>query len=144
MTLLELVLVAALVFVLAAIAVPAARDHVERARRAKAIAHIHDLQAKLLQFHEGTDLYPDSLSAVSWTERDPWGNPYQYLKIEGAPPSVIGQARKDQFLVPLNSTYDLYSKGPDGDSKPPLKAPMSQDDIIRANDGQYIGLAANY
>ncbi|MEW6683930.1 MAG: hypothetical protein AB1451_13595 [Nitrospirota bacterium] len=57
---------------------------------------------------------------------------------------MIGQARKDQFLVPLNSTYDLYSMGPDGDSKPPLKAKMSQDDIIRANDGQYIGLAADY
>ncbi|MEW6683929.1 MAG: hypothetical protein AB1451_13590 [Nitrospirota bacterium] len=71
LTLLELVLVAGLVFVLAAIAVPAARDHVDRARRAKAIAHIHDLQAKLLQFHEDADQYPDSLAAISWTERDP-------------------------------------------------------------------------
>jgi general secretion pathway protein G len=84
------------------------------------------------------------LADIPWTELDPWGNPYQYLKIEGAPKSVIGSARKDRFLVPLNSTYDLYSKGPDGASKPPLNAAVSRDDILRANDGQYVGLAAGY
>jgi len=58
--------------------------------------------------------------------------------------SYIGQARKDHFLVPLNSDYDLYSVGKDGESRAPLSAPQSADDVIRANDGAYIGLAANY
>ena len=56
----------------------------------------------------------------------------------------MGQARKDRFLVPLNSDYDLYSAGKDGKSRPPLSAQMSQDDIVRANDGAYIGLASQY
>ncbi len=65
----------------------------------------------------------------------------------GGPPSdpnVMGQARKDRFLVPLNSDYDLYSNGKDGDSKPPLNAKESHDDVVRANNGAYIGLASQY
>jgi len=46
--------------------------------------------------------------------------------------------------VPLNSTYDLYSKGKDGASASPLTAKASADDVIRANDGGYIGLASGY
>jgi general secretion pathway protein G len=144
LTLLELLLVSALAVVLGAIAVPAARDHVERGRRAKAIAQIHELQTKFLQIHEETDRYPEALTDVPWIELDPWGNRYQYLRIEGEPPSIRGRARKDRFLVPINSTYDLYSMGPDGESRGPLNAKQSHDDVIRANDGQFVGVAANY
>ena len=52
--------------------------------------------------------------------------------------------RKDRFLVPINSDYDLYSKGADGESVAPLTAAKSQDDIVRANDGEYLGLASRY
>jgi general secretion pathway protein G len=55
-----------------------------------------------------------------------------------------GQMRKDRFLVPINSTYDLYSKGKDGRSVMGLTANDSRDDIIRANDGAFIGLASDY
>jgi general secretion pathway protein G len=74
---------------------------------------------------------------------DPWGNPYEYNKF---PPGrrVPAGARRDRFLVPINTTYDLYSKGKDGDSAPPLTARRSQDDVVRANDGGFIGLAARY
>jgi general secretion pathway protein G len=34
--------------------------------------------------------------------------------------------------------------GRDGASQPPLTASASRDDIVRANDGQYIGLASGY
>jgi general secretion pathway protein G len=46
--------------------------------------------------------------------------------------------------VPLNSDYDLYSSGPDGESRSPLTAAPSRDDIVRANNGGYIGLAGEY
>jgi general secretion pathway protein G len=52
--------------------------------------------------------------------------------------------RKDKNLVPINSEYDLYSVGPDGDSVPPLTAQPSRDDIVMANDGKFIGLASDY
>jgi general secretion pathway protein G len=78
---------------------------------------------------------------------DAWGNPYQYLKIAGADLKGSGkdqQARKDHFMVPVNSDYDLYSMGPDGRSKAPFTAQASRDDIVRANDGRYVGLASEY
>ena len=52
--------------------------------------------------------------------------------------------RKDRFLVPINSCYDLYSMGKDGQSVPPLTAKASWDDIVRANDGAFVGLAWQY
>jgi general secretion pathway protein G len=57
---------------------------------------------------------------------------------------VEGKMRKDRFLVPLNSDYDLYSMGKDGDSRPPLTAQMSRDDIVRASDGAFVGLASDF
>jgi general secretion pathway protein G len=58
-----------------------------------------------------------------------------------APPGTIGQARKSRFLVPINSDFDLFSPGPDGDWVGPLTAQKSQDDIIRANNGDFVGPA---
>lgn len=55
-----------------------------------------------------------------------------------------GQMRKDQAMVPINSDYDLCRKGPDGVSVKPLIANDSRDDIIRASNGSFIGLASDY
>jgi general secretion pathway protein G len=59
-------------------------------------------------------------------------------------PANMGDVRKDRNLVPINSFFDLYSMGKDGQSRPPLTAPVSQDDVIYANDGAFIGLAEDY
>ena len=86
---------------------------------------------------------PPDLSAIGWdTVLDPWGNPYRYLSFEGL--KGKGQMRKDKNLVPINTQYDLYSMGADGQSVPPLTAKVSHDDVILANDGSYIGLASAY
>ncbi len=53
-------------------------------------------------------------------------------------------ARRDRFLVPINTYYDLYSVGKDGASVAPLTAGPSKDDIVRANDGGFIGLGRLY
>ena len=55
-----------------------------------------------------------------------------------------GNQRKDHNLVPINSDFDLYSMGKDGASAPPLTAASSQDDIIRANNGEYYGYGKDY
>jgi hypothetical protein len=55
-----------------------------------------------------------------------------------------GHARKDHSLVPINTDFDLYSMGPDGRSSPPLTAQHSRDDIVRANNGAFIGIASEY
>jgi general secretion pathway protein G len=46
--------------------------------------------------------------------------------------------------VPINTDFDLYSMGPDGRSAPPLTASDSRDDIVRANNGRFVGIAADY
>jgi general secretion pathway protein G len=56
----------------------------------------------------------------------------------------VGKSRKNKNLTPINSYFDLYSKGKDGLSTLPLTAKASRDDVILANDGAFIGLASNY
>lgn len=46
--------------------------------------------------------------------------------------------------MPINSDYDLYSKGKDGKSQKPLTAAASRDDIVRAGNGAFVGLASDY
>lgn len=89
--------------------------------------------------------YPDSLDEViSPPPLDPWGNPYEYLRIDGGSEQGKGKLRKDKNLVPINSDYDLYSMGPDGDSMSPLTANPSKDDIVRGRNGDFIGVATEY
>ena len=89
---------------------------------------------------------PDSLADVGFDNLlDPWGNPYEYLKIiDSSDPSIGGKQRKDHSLVPVNSDYDLYSKGPDGDSGAPFTAKASHDDIVRASNGAFIGPVSEF
>jgi general secretion pathway protein G len=47
-------------------------------------------------------------------------------------------------MVPINTDYDLYSMGKDEASTAPLTARASLDDIVRANNGGFIGLAHKY
>ena len=75
---------------------------------------------------------------------DPWGQPYRYLRIEGEGPGIIANVRKDRNLVPVNSDFDLYSIGPDGQTRPPLVARPSRDDIVRAGNGSFIGAASDF
>lgn len=58
--------------------------------------------------------------------------------------SVMASVRKDRFLVPINSDYDLYSVGADDKTRPQLQDRVSRDDIIRASNGAYFGRAANF
>jgi general secretion pathway protein G len=140
-TLLELMVALAAVVILASIAIPAFTGYVERARVARAVSEIGALSLNLYRWQLNTRSFPATLTEAGLGGDDPWGRPYVYLRVEGA---NRGQLRKDRNLVPINTDFDLYSSGPDGDSVPPLTAQKSRDDIVRANDGKYIGVAENY
>jgi general secretion pathway protein G len=143
-TLIELLIVVAVIATLATIAIPLYLGMTESSRRAKAVADITILSAEIDMFQFTNGRLPVNLAEMGRAAlKDPWDHPYEYLDIVAAGPGN-GQVRKDHSLVPLNSTYDLYSKGKDGASQSPLTAPASQDDIIRANDGGYIGPASDY
>jgi general secretion pathway protein G len=144
-TLIELLVITALIATLVAIMAPVYMGLVDRARIAKAIADIRILESEIAVFEFQRTRLPVNLDEINRAAlKDPWDNPYEYLSFAAAGPRWRGAARKDHSLVPLNSTYDLYSKGKDGDSVSPLTAKASEDDIIRANDGGYIGLASGY
>lgn len=144
-TLLELLIAVGIVGVLAAIAVPTYLGHLERARIKSAVVDIRNLSGSVDLYRFEFREYPDDLAIVlDGPALDPWGNAYEYLRIEGAGMDAMGQVRKDKNLVPLNSDYDLYSRGPDGATHGPLTAQASHDDVIRAADGAFIGLATEY
>ena len=146
--LVELVIVLAILGTLAAIAVPNYIKYREKARIALAITEIHMLEAEIDRYATEHGDFPSSLDDIGMgLIEDPWGNPYQYLKIAGEDLKGGGKdkkMRKDHFMVPVNSDYDLYSMGPDGKSQAPFTAKASRDDIVRANDGGYVGLASGY
>lgn len=144
-TVIELAITVAIIATLAAIAGPIYADVTERARVAKAIADVRILESEIAVFEQRMGRLPLNLAEIGQGAlEDPWGDAYAYLNFATAGPGWKGQARKDRFLVPLNSTYDLYSKGKDGKSQPPLTAKASRDDVVRANDGAYVGLGSSY
>ena len=143
-TLVELLIAAAIIVTLAGMAIPSLARAREFARVGKAISEIQTLDLAIARYQLDQGQLPTTLGQLGpdVPTVDPWGSPYQFLNFTGI--NGNGQMRKDRFLVPINSTYDLYSMGPDGRSRPPLTARDSRDDIIRANDGAYVGPAVGY
>lgn len=138
-------MVVTIIAILAAIAIPSFASYRERAQVAVCIAEMDEIEKAVLAYYIENDHYPNTLNDVGMGARsDPWGFPFQYLNIGDQGKKATGKARKDHFMVPINTDFDLYSMGPDGKSASPLSAKDSQDDVIRANDGGFMGRASNY
>jgi general secretion pathway protein G len=144
-TLIEIMIVMAIVGTLSAIAAPNYLKYIAKGRIALAISDIRIIEKEIMAYSIDTGELPDSLSDLTnGNITDPWGNSYQYLRIDGGDPSGNGKMRKDHFLVPVNTDFDLYSIGQDGRSQSPFTAAASQDDIVRANNGGYVGIVSEY
>jgi general secretion pathway protein G len=193
-TLLELCIVAVIVGVLAAVAVPQYASALRTARIGKARHELRTISSAVDQFtatHGG--VLPASLHQVGFGgRRDPWGVPYCYLNygagtgdglqwaLDGglvdpdafrAAGTSLGQLgdqltgvvdkselgfslfvgidaestrRRDRYMFPLNTDYDLFSLGPDCLTAVSLGEPVGLDDVIRANNGGFFGVAADY
>lgn len=144
-TLLEMLIVLAILAVVIGIALPSYSEHLKRTDILQATTDIGHITNEIHDYFLDRNQYPASLNDIRLHDlEDPWGNPYEYFRIEGGTHKGKGKLRKDKNLVPINSDYDLYSKGPDGRSVSPLTAKHSRDDIIRANNGGFIGIAKDY
>jgi general secretion pathway protein G len=143
-TVVELLAVMVIISLLAGFVIPKIRSVVEKARIARAIGDIRAIQADIMAFEAQDQPLPPGLAAIGRaTILDPWGRPYIYNPFPPNANGVPSGARRDRFLVPLNSTFDLYSMGPDGSSVAPLSGPGA-DDIVRANDGGFIGVGSTF
>lgn len=144
-TLIELLLTVAILGTLSAIAMPIYTGYVDKQRDTTAIVDINNIASKIDGFQALNGRPPNDFAeaGINPTPLDPWGNPYEYLRIGGIDP-LPPHTRKDKSTKPLSSDFDLYSQGKDGKSDPSLTGKPAWDDIIRANNGGYIGLASEY
>jgi general secretion pathway protein G len=145
-TLLEILICLAIVATLAAIAVPTYTELLKGIKQDTVIEDIRQIEKAIMLFQADQGRLPKTLIEAGITLVDPWGNPYQFIPIQGQPLKGKGKVkpRKDKFLHPLNSDYDLWSMGADGKTALPLTAKASRDDIIRAGDGSYYGRGEDY
>jgi general secretion pathway protein G len=173
-SLIEIMIATGIIGTIAAIAIPAYMSALDVARVARAVGDINAIGKEVTTHLVLKGCFPSTLVAIGRdTLRDPWGRAYVYGVLDpagggggggggrgrsggsggggGGGCSACsggcinqGQARKDRRLVPINADFDLYSVGKDGKSASPLTAQSSQDDIIRANNGGFIGLASTY
>lgn len=147
-TLIELMIVLALLATLAGIAMASYSSYKTTAQNDAAIKDILEISTAIERYHLSRNKWPDKLSDVKYEAKlDPWGNNYIYEKV----PSLLGsiaigttRLRQDANLKPINTFYDLYSMGADGETTNNISVPISHDDIIRARDGEFIGLAKDY
>ena len=161
----EAILAASIVLTLTSIAIPMYRGVQDRAQNTQAMADVKLLESEILAYLAVNRMLPVDLAAIGRAGfQDPWGRTYHYLPfaLPTAPESGLGQggggggggggdggnapgqARKDRFLVPVNSDFDLFSAGKDGLWTPAFTAAESKDDVVRAGNGGFIGLAADF
>src|SRR5208337_1093509 len=136
-TLVELMISCAIVLTIAAMAIPNALSAITAGKNARAVGDIRAIGDDLQAYYASNAQFPQFLGNINDNYTDPWGNPYKYLNFAYA---TNNQMRKNRFLFPFNTWFDLYSKGADGLTQLGLTAPESQDDIVWANDGDYVGL----
>ena len=145
-SLVELLVVLVIMGTLAAIAIPSYRQYLLENEYALAERDIAEMSMAIERFHTESGTYPATLAALpaGLATTDPWGNDYQYLAIEATPAPAPGKIRRDKNMNPLNSDYDLYSMGPDGDTQTQLTAAKARDDVVRAGNGGFIGMASEH
>lgn len=137
-------IVIAIIGTLAGIAIPTFKNYREKATMVRCISEIRLIERELLAFYleSDDDRFPDNLDVIGLGSlRDPWNNSYEYLPVASTPQGAL---RKDKFLVPVNTDFDLYSRGPDGKTVAPFTSKAARDDIVRANNGQYVGPISGY
>jgi general secretion pathway protein G len=143
-TAVELMIALVALAVLTTIATTSYSSYMDRTRNLAAQNDMVVIQTAINEYFLENQTYPATLSDVSASiaaMTDPWGNGYRYINHTTTP---SGQWRKDKNIHPINSDYDLGSMGADGQTAAPLTSGVARDDIIRANNGRFIGTASTY
>jgi len=137
-TLVELVVVVAIIGVLSAIGMSGFAQIKVQARNTRAAGEIRVIEKDINAYAVEKGTYPPSLAEIGRNNLiDPWGHRYEYrLFSAGNMRTIAG--------VDQNPDYDLFSVGSDADFAQSLMDPKSRDDIVRLNEGRWVGYVANY
>jgi len=143
-TLVELMIAMAIVVLMVSVALPAYQSWRNKAKTRLAVQEIAAMSVVINQY--GADnggTFPDSLADVGLsTQKDPGGNLYEYTNLSAQ--GANSRRRQDKNVNPINTDYDLFSKGPNNDWQKQLDNARSVDDIVRGRSGAFIGLAADF
>jgi general secretion pathway protein G len=132
---------------LAAIALPSYAAIIGRQKVSEAGRELMEIALVIERYRTMRFEIPETLAELGLRAdllEDPWGRQYQFLSFDSSIPGIKGKIRKDHNLHPLNTEFDLYSSGKDGESRSPLTAKASRDDVIWARDGGFVGLAEDF
>jgi general secretion pathway protein G len=113
----------------------------EQHRIERATDDIVGIENAIEQYRASHHRLPDSLGQLATqVPQDPWGRSYEYLNFS------VGDAAQQRHFngLPINSEYDLYSRGSDGRTDPNVRMEAARNDIVRARDGGFVGLARDY
>ena len=144
LTVVELLLSLALAGTIAAILIPSFASHAREVRLRAGMMSLRTISTDISIYKDIHGTLPESLDDLPRVvANDGWGRQFVYVKLEGKPNST-GLSRKDHWLNPVNTDYDLYSLGADGDTHPQLSVGAGRDDVIRGQNGAYYGLAEGY
>jgi prepilin-type N-terminal cleavage/methylation domain-containing protein len=145
-TLVELLIVMAIISILATIGFIKYSAFIDQTKETKAVADVKQIAQLIEDFKEVKGRYPFDLSELEKGEfKDPWGNPYLYVNIaeDDKKGKDEQKARRDRNQKPINTYFDLWSNGADGDYQQQVNGAKSRDDIIYAWDGEFVGLGKN-
>jgi prepilin-type N-terminal cleavage/methylation domain-containing protein len=133
-SLVELITVVLIIAALSAMVIPSYNNYINKSKNARAMSEIRTLTTEISAWsldHNNTN--PPNLAAIGRDNYlDPWKRPYEYKTIP---------VLEDPFGARLlNTDFDIYSKGIDGAGTPVAGDPGNKDDIVRSNDGAFVGL----
>ena len=136
----ELMTSLALLSLLGSVAIPAYTDYAERVQLNRAIGDISRISVEIGRWRtDNLDALPARLADMGISAgRDPWGNRYVYspARVDRTTNTHPAEGQR-----PVNSDFDLYSYGPDGQTDKHRSGQFGADDIVRVNDGAFIGMA---
>lgn len=135
-SLVELIVVILIIAALAAMVIPSYNNYINKTKNARAMSEIRTLATEISAYsldHNGTNPPGNDLTPIGRNGfLDPWKRPYEY---------ITTPALEDPLgSTTLNRDFDIYSKGIDGAGTPAAGDPGNKDDIVRANDGAFVGL----
>ncbi|MHC1728873.1 MAG: type II secretion system protein [Syntrophobacteraceae bacterium] len=149
LTVVELMVAAAILIVLGNVASVSIAGYREKVRVSKTIEDIRLIEIQISTYYTLNGDYPESLNDIKeGSAVDRWGNPLCYLRISDSDEMKghggKGKQRRDRNLNPINTDFDLYSMGKDGETATQLNSQKGRDDIVRARDGEFVGLASDF